>query len=36
MGRPGSALDNAAAESFFATLQKELLCRRDAARWSPA
>ena len=28
MGRPGSALDNAAAEAFFATLQKELLCRR--------
>ena len=28
MGRPGSALDNAAVESFFATLQKELLCRR--------
>ena len=43
MGRPGSALDNAAAESFFATLQKELLnrrryrtraeARRDIAAW---
>ena len=28
MGQPGSALDNAAIESFFATLQKELLNRR--------
>ncbi len=28
MGQPGTALDNAAIESFFATLQKELLCRR--------
>ena len=28
MGQPGSALDNAPVESFFATLQKELLHRR--------
>lgn len=27
MGRVGSALDNAAAESFFSTLEHELLCR---------
>ena len=43
MGRPGSALDNAPVESFFATLQKELLhrrryrtrveARRDIAAW---
>ena len=43
MGRLGSALDNAVAESFFATLQKELLhrrhyrtraeARRDVAAW---
>jgi len=31
MGRTGSALDNAAAESFFSTLQQELICRR---RWA--
>ena len=30
MGRTGSALDNAAAESFFSTLQHELISRR---RW---
>ena len=30
MGRTGSALDNAAAESFFSTLQHELVSRR---RW---
>ena len=30
MGRAGSALDNAAAESFFSTLQHELIARR---RW---
>ena len=30
MGRVGSALDNAAAESFFSTLQHELISRR---RW---
>jgi putative transposase len=28
MGRVGSALDNAAAESFFSTLEHELLSRR--------
>ncbi len=28
MGRIGSALDNAAAESFFSTLEHELLSRR--------
>ena len=31
MGRAGSALDNAAAESFFSTLQHELISRR---RWA--
>jgi transposase InsO family protein len=31
MGRVGSALDNAAAESFFSTLEHELVSRR---RWS--
>jgi putative transposase len=31
MGRVGSALDNAAAESFFSTLEHELLCRRQFA-----
>lgn len=31
MGRTGSALDNAAAESFFSTLQHELISRR---RWA--
>ena len=31
MGRTGSALDNAAAESFFSTLQHELISRR---RWT--
>ena len=30
MGRVGCALDNAAAESFFSTLQHELISRR---RW---
>ena len=29
MGTVGDALDNAVAESFFATLQTELLDRRD-------
>ena len=43
MDRPGSALDNAAAKSFFTTMQKELLhrrhyqtradARRDIAAW---
>ncbi len=43
MGRVGSALDNAAAESFFSTLEHERLtrrtyttrveARRDVARW---
>jgi putative transposase len=43
MGRVGSALDNAAAESFFSTLEHELLtrdtyatraeARRAVARW---
>jgi transposase InsO family protein len=43
MGRVGSALDNAAAESFFSTLEHERLSRRtyttrvearqDVARW---
>jgi putative transposase len=43
MGRVGSALDNAAAESFFSTLEHEVLtrrryatraeARRDVARW---
>ena len=28
MGRVGSALDNAAAESFNSTLEHELLCRK--------
>ena len=28
MGRTGSALDNAAIESFFATLKSELICGR--------
>jgi transposase InsO family protein len=28
MGRVGSALDNSAAESFFSTLEHELLSRR--------
>jgi len=31
MGRTGSALDNAAAESFFSTLAHELINRR---RWT--
>lgn len=31
MGRVGSALDNAAIESFFSTLEHELLSRRDFA-----
>jgi putative transposase len=31
MGRVGSALDNAAAESFFSTLEHELLSRRQFA-----
>ena len=31
MGRVGSALDNACAESFFSTLQHELVSRR---RWT--
>jgi len=31
MGRTGSALDNAAAESFFSTLAHELIARR---RWT--
>ena len=31
MGRTGSALDNAAAESFFSTLQQELISRRRCA-----
>jgi len=31
MGRAGSALDNAAAESFFSTLAHELISRR---RWA--
>ncbi len=31
MGRTGSALDNAAAESFFSTLAHELVARR---RWT--
>ena len=31
MGRTGSALDNAAAESFFSTLHHELIARR---RWA--
>jgi putative transposase len=31
MGRVGSALDNAAAESFFSTLEHELLARRQFA-----
>lgn len=41
MGRTGSALDNAAAESFNSTLEHELLSRRrfatkDQARWEVA
>src|SRR3954466_16010827 len=41
MGRVGSALDNAAAESFNSTLEWELLSRRhfatkDQARWEVA
>jgi transposase InsO family protein len=31
MGRVGSALNNAAAESFFSTLEHELLSRRQFA-----
>lgn len=41
MGRVGCALDNAAAESFFSTLEHELLCRctfttKDEARHAVA